>query len=238
MNISQEGHRQRLRERFQKSGFAGFAPHEIIELLLTYVIPRKDVKGIARILLKRFGSLRGVLDAPREALETVDGIGPSAATFFGFIREIIQGYLQDDFISRDAKVPIQGAELAAFWKNKLQNEVSEHFEVAYLDGNFCLMGDGIERLASGILDRLVVYPRTVLKSVIQRNCHAVVFCHNHPNGSVFPSVEDRELTCFLKQQLEAISVQLVDHFIVGGNQVFSMQKNRIFEDNYSDILAE
>lgn len=238
MNSLQEGHRQRLRERFQKSGFSGFAPHEIIELLLTYAIPRKDVKGIARMLLKRFGSLRGVLDAPREALETVDGIGPSVTTFLGFMREVVQAYLQDAFVSRDGKVPIQRAEMATFWKNKLQNETSEHFEIAYLDGNFCLMGDGIERLASGILDRLVVYPRTVLKSVIQRNCHAVIFCHNHPNGSVIPSAEDRELTRFLKQQLEAISVQLVDHFIVGGDQVFSMKDNRIFEDNYSDLLAE
>ncbi|MGX8716967.1 MAG: UPF0758 domain-containing protein, partial [bacterium] len=73
------GHRERLRERFLKTGLNGFAEHEVLELLLTLCIPRKDVKGLAKVLLKKFGSLRGVFEASQADLESVSGIGKASA---------------------------------------------------------------------------------------------------------------------------------------------------------------
>jgi len=69
------GHRKRLRERFKKTGLSSFQDYEAIEFLLTLAIPRKDVKEPAKEAIKRFGSFRGVLDAPLEELKKIPGIG-------------------------------------------------------------------------------------------------------------------------------------------------------------------
>ena len=89
------GHRKRLRERFLKNGLAGFAEHEVVELLLTLAIPRADVKQPARALLGRFGSLRGVLDAPLSELRSVAGVGEVAAVALHIVRESATLYLQE-----------------------------------------------------------------------------------------------------------------------------------------------
>ena len=73
------GHRKRLRERYARSGMEDFAPHEVLELLLTYAIPRIDVNPMAHALIKEFGSVAGVLDATEKELTKVQGIGPEAA---------------------------------------------------------------------------------------------------------------------------------------------------------------
>src|SRR5438874_11395929 len=88
------GHRQRLRERFLNSGFAGFAQHEVVELLLTLCIPRGDVKPRAKALLDRFGTLRAILDASASDLQQVEGIGEVTPVALRIIRETASLYLQ------------------------------------------------------------------------------------------------------------------------------------------------
>jgi len=73
------GHRKRLREKFLKSGLAGFHDYEIVELLLTLGSPRKDCKQQAKEALKKFNTLRGVIEASTRELQVIDGIGPHSA---------------------------------------------------------------------------------------------------------------------------------------------------------------
>lgn len=105
------GHRKRLRGRFLRSGLAGFADHEVIELLLTLAIPRLDVKEPAKALLGRFGSLQGVLDATVPELKSVKGIGEVAAISLHIVREAATLYLQEvsegTEVLRDAEQPQQ-----------------------------------------------------------------------------------------------------------------------------------
>ena len=82
------GHRQRLRDKFIKNGLAGFADYEVVELLLTLAIPRADVKQPAKVLLARFGNLRGILDAPLAELQAVPGIGTVTPVALRVIREV------------------------------------------------------------------------------------------------------------------------------------------------------
>ncbi len=91
---SHVGHRQRLRERFIRAGLAGFSEHEVVELLLTLVIPRRDTKPIAKALLNRFRTLRGVLDAPKSELTRVKGVGAVAWTTLRIVRDSANYYLQ------------------------------------------------------------------------------------------------------------------------------------------------
>jgi DNA repair protein RadC len=87
------GHRQRLRDRFLKTGFSGMAEHEVLKILLTLIIPRKDVKEPAEELLSRFGNLYGVLNAPFKKLREVKRIVIVAPVAFRIIRKAAGIYL-------------------------------------------------------------------------------------------------------------------------------------------------
>ena len=132
--------RKRLRERFVKNGLAGFAEHEALELLLTLAIPRTDVKQPAKALLERFGSLRGVLDAPLTELRCVAGIGEVAAIGLHLIREAAALYLQQG--SEGGDVLRNAAKISDFWRMRIGALKHEVFAVAYLDSAHRLLPDG------------------------------------------------------------------------------------------------
>ena len=88
--MEHDGHRERLRQRYQKDGLKAFLPHEVLELLLTYAIPRIDTKPMANALLKRFGTLSAVLEASPEELKQVEGVGPQTATFLSMMLPLFQ----------------------------------------------------------------------------------------------------------------------------------------------------
>jgi DNA repair protein RadC len=216
------GHRQRLRERFVKAGVAGFADYEVIELLLTLAIPRSDVKQPAKALIARFGNLRGILDAPIEELRRVPGIGSVTPVALQIIRAAATLYLQQNSEGRDSLADT--ARLADFWRMRigaLQNEV---FEVAYLDSAYRLLQDGVETLEEGTIDRAAVYPRRVVEAALKRGAAALVLAHNHPNGNVTPSDQDKVLTRAIVLAADTVHLRVVDHLIVSAQETFSFRK--------------
>jgi len=216
------GHRQRLRERFLKSGLAGFADYEVVELLLTLAIPRSDVKRPAKALIARFGNLRGILDAPIEELRTISGIGNVTPVALQIIKAAATLYLQQNSEGRDSLA--DPARLADFWRMRigaLQNEV---FEVAYLDSAYRLLRDGVETLEEGTIDRGTVYPRRVVEAALKRGAAALVLAHNHPNGNITPSEHDKVLTRAIVLAAETVHLRVVDHLIVSAHETFSFRK--------------
>jgi DNA repair protein RadC len=216
------GHRQRLRQRFLKSGFAGMAEHEVVELLLTLAIPRKDVKKPAKELLARFGSLGGILDAPFEDLRKVPGIGMVAPVAFRIIHEAANLYLQQ---KAETETSLAFPEtLYEFWRARFGSLRDEVFEVAYLDSGYRLLRDGVERLEEGTVDRAAVYPRKVMEAALRRGAAALVFAHNHPSGDVTPSEHDKILTKALVLAASTLQIKIHDHLIVSKEHVFSFRK--------------
>src|SRR5690242_2274120 len=127
------GHRARLRERFEKTGLEGFAPHETLELLLTLAIPRQDLKARARFLIGRFGSLRGVLDAPLEELRDLKGLGTVAPIALKILREAAGLYLREQ---AEERVSLNSFDaLENFWRLRLGGLKCEEFQVAFLDSS-------------------------------------------------------------------------------------------------------
>ncbi|MDR0679158.1 MAG: hypothetical protein LBF24_02835 [Puniceicoccales bacterium] len=221
-----EGHRRNLRKRFLQNDLRGLLPHEVIELLLTYCIPRRDVKPQAHALIDRFNSLDGVLDAGKDELLRVAGIGPQAAQFLALIRAIAQAYWEQKSLRSESSSRLRSLrELAEFWRVRLRDEQEEHMEIAFWDGNR-LLPDGVERLASGTADSVAALPRQLLCAVLQRHCSAVVLCHNHPNGIRLPSEHDERLTRTVQLTLQTIGVRLLDHFVVADGHVFSIVEGR------------
>ncbi len=216
------GHRQRLREKFLKSGFLGFADYEVVELLLTLAIPQRDVKKPAKALIERFGNLRGILDAPAEDLQNVDGIGNVAPVALRILREAANLYLQQAAEQQDSFTDAES--LSRFWRAKIGALRNEVFQVGYLDSAYRLLRDGIETLEEGTVDRAAVYPRRVMEAALRRNAACLVFAHNHPNGNVQPSDQDKVLTRALVLAAQTVQIKVLDHLVVSTDRVFSFRQ--------------
>jgi DNA repair protein RadC len=215
-------HRQRLRERFLRHGLEGFADYEVIELLLTLAIPRADVKPQAKALLARFGNVRGVLDASLEDLQAVPGIGAVTATALRIIREVASLYLQQTAEQYDSLADPNA--LAHFWRTKVGALPNEVFQVGYLDSGYRLLRDGVDTLEEGTIDRAAVYPRRVIEAALRRGAAALVFAHNHPNGDVRPTEQDKVLTRALVLAATMVHIKVLDHLIVSPDYVFSFRQ--------------
>lgn len=216
------GHRARLRERFERCGFDGFAPHEAVELLLTLCIPRRDVKPLAKALLARFGSLRAILDAPASELRQVRGMGEVAPVAMRIIRETANLYLLQSAEEHDLLNSTTKAE--AFWRGRLGGLPHEVFEVAFLDKAYRLLPGGVERLETGTLDRIAIYPRKVMEAALKRHAKHLLIAHNHPTGRPEPSKEDLHVTRALIEAGKPLEIGLIDHTIVAKEHTFSFAR--------------
>ena len=218
-----KGHRMRLRTRFLKTGLRGFAEHEILELILTLCIPRRDVKDLAKALLKKFGTIRSVLDAKPEQLRSFSGLGEASTVCFMLIKAFSEYYLQQ----RTTEQPIftNNAVLVQFWQSRLGSFHHEVFEIAYLDAGYRLLEDGIERLEEGIAERTHVYQQKILKSALLRGASHFVLAHNHPSGTAQPSQSDLQITQCLQYACAILQVRFLDHIIIAKDGFYSFRQS-------------
>jgi DNA repair protein RadC len=216
------GHRERLREKFLKGGLDGFADYEVVELLLTLAVPRGDVKETAKSLIAQFKNLRGILDAPIEELQKIKGVGNVTPVALRIIREAANLYLQQSAEQEESLASPDA--LSRFWRAKIGALPYEVFHVGYLDSAYKLMRDGVETLEEGTVDRAAVYPRRVVEAALRRGAFALVFAHNHPNGNVQPSEQDKVLTRALVLAAQTVQIKVLDHLIVAADGVFSFRK--------------
>lgn len=221
MTIGPEGHRKRLRERFRESGLDGFHDHEVLELLLTFVIPRKDVKDLAKQLLTRIGSLHAVFDAPLVRLQEVDGIGENAATLIAVIPRLFDRYLKVRW-NKDEKV-LTTDDAVQRLRPLLETERSEVFCILALNSQNVVIA--AEPVQKGSINRTAVFPRLVVEAALKHRATAVILAHNHPGGDPHPSAADRQLTRRLKKLLNDLDIHVHDHIIVAGPHYFSFAEH-------------
>jgi DNA repair protein RadC len=219
------GHRARLRERFLKGGFASMADYEVLELILTLCLPRQDTKPMAKALLKKFGSLRGVLDAPAEELQSVPGIGSVTPVALRIIRETATLYLRQEAEGRTVLDNVD--KLADFWRVRLGPLRHEVFEVAYLDHHYQLLEDGVERVEEGTIAETNVYPRKIMESALRKQAAHIVVAHNHPTGDVTPSEHDKRLTRLLQLAGQPLGIKVIDHVIVAAKETYSFRRAKL-----------
>lgn len=219
--MEHDGHRQRMRERYLKQGLDGFAQHEILELMLFYAIPQKNVNPLAHALIDRFGSLYGVINASSKQLMQVDGIGEYAAAFLSLFPQVAK---QAEASRAGVKVKLGTRKAAVnYCIRLLEGEKRELFYAICLNGQMETIGDAL--IAKGSLSDVPAYPRIVLDAVLTHNAHGVLLCHNHPGGTVTPSQADLDATATLSRLLGEIEVVLVDHMIVAEREALSMVRN-------------
>lgn len=214
------GHRERLWKSFLKQGFdAAFVlDYQKLEFLLTLVIPRVDTKPAAKLLLKRFGSLRGVFTAPVTQLREVAGIGARAAAFLNMLHALDVVLAREELGHR--RILAKPELMKRYLIELLGSEKEEWLVVLYLDGSFGLLHE--QRLFRGTLDRVPTYGRELAKESLAWNAAAVVLAHNHPDGNATPSLADVKRTNQLRESLETVGVVLLDHWVIAARDAVSM----------------
>ncbi len=216
-------HRKRLRERFRKAGGEAMHDYELLELLLTFAIPRKDVKPVAKDLIRRFGSLSGVLDADPNELEKVPAVGPVSATLIRLVKELCGAYLGERMKERDVLSSPQA--VADFARVKMAGLPHEAFMVIYLNTKNAVIAHEI--VHHGTVDRAIVYPRRVIESALAHHASGVILVHNHPSGHPEPSEDDKRLTRTLVEAARPLDIRVLDHLVVGRDRCFSFAEHRL-----------
>ena len=215
---SPQGHYSRLRQRFLSAGIDGFLDYEVVELILKLVDNRRDQKITAKLLLNTFKSLRGVLEANPEQLKNIKGIGDANIFGLKLVQSVARRYLKEQIIGEEF---IQSSEnVLDYLRHNLRDRGREVFLVVLLNGRNQVLD--IVELFEGTLTTSAVYPREVIKLILEKDAAAVIFVHNHPSGNPKPSKDDQNLTQKLKAACSTIDVQLHDHLIIAGNNYTSM----------------
>jgi len=222
------GHRTRLRNRFIQAS-EGLQEYEIVELLLTYVIPQRDVKAIAKELLKRFGSIKGIFEASEEELKSVPYIKDKFIALLKLIREVNVIYKKQKASELPASQSIE--KIAQFCIEKFGDKKEEEFHVLYLDSNFKMQIEksfpANEFYIKGTVDKTIIYPRQIIEEGIKKKAYAFIIVHNHPNGSLQPSEYDKNLTKLMDIAAKSIGMILFDHFIVTSTGYFSFKQEKL-----------
>lgn len=215
------GHRQRIKEKYEKSGIDGWLDYEVLELALSYAIPRKDTKPIAKELISRFKTINGVLDSDIKELRTINGISNHIALFLNLLKDIAILYLEKGLHNKDLLSSPQV--VYDYLKASLKGAVDEEFKTLFLDSRNQIIA--VETLKTGTVNRSVVYPRKIVERALYNHAAGVVIAHNHPAGTLQPSQDDIKITNAIKTALETVDIVLLDHIIIGGNGYFSFKAN-------------
>lgn len=214
-----EGHRQRMRERFYKEGIDNFEPHEVLEMILYYTLPRQDTNPLAHKLIDKFGSFHGVLDAKREDLKAF-GLTDNTAAILNMIPSFSNYYIS----SRSNGTPVLSncTMIGNFAVSKIGERPIEVFGMIMLTNQMRYIN--FEIIETGTVGSANVSVRKVAEAALRNNASRVVLVHNHPGGSLSPSIEDKKLTDRIGDMLSSIDILLIDHIIVANGRFASMQE--------------
>lgn len=228
------GHRRRQRERYRTTGLEGFAAHEVLEVILSYAIPRRDNNDLAHRLLEHFGSLHNVLDASVEALMRVEGIGEYSAVLLSLFAQVEKRVAQSRM---EQKATLQNrGDAERYCVQLFKGCKVEHFYAIYLNGQMEVLAKVL--IARGSISDVPSYPRIVADYALRYNAHAVIICHNHPGGSLVPSAADIGATIRMQSVLEELEVRLIDSLVVAEGQAVSAMDNALFPQIDSGIIEQ
>ncbi|MEK7470203.1 MAG: DNA repair protein RadC [Planctomycetota bacterium] len=210
-----------MRDRLDRAGLDALADYEILEFLLGLAIRGRDVKPLARALLKAFGgSLGRLLDAPRADILAVPGAGPAVADALLAARTASVAALRDRAARTDA---LSNPRLVAdYCRTRFAGEPQEVVAALLLDSRNRVMETRV--LSRGTVDRAALFSREVAKAALEKAAAAVMVVHNHPSGETEPSAEDRRVTLEVSRALATVGVRFVDHLVVGREGVFSFRE--------------
>ena len=205
------GHRERLRTRFREGGAAALPDYELLELLLFRAIPRRDVKGLAKDLIRRFGSFAEVCAAPPALLMEITGVKEAVVTELKLVEAAAHRFAKGEI----AEKTVLGSwtKLLDYCRTTMAFADREQFRVLFLDTRNGLIADEVQQ--TGTVNHTPVYPREVIRRALELSATAIILVHNHPSGDPEPSRADIQMTQTIIQVGEPLGISVHDHVIVG-----------------------
>ena len=201
------------------------ADYELLELLLTYAIPRRDVKPIAKDIVRKFGSLAGAAKASVPQLVEVNGVKENTAVLLKVIQEAARRFSWAELSATDAPVISNWDAMIDYCRTEMSHLDIEEFRIIFLDVKFRVIGE--EVMQRGTINQVAIHPREVVKMAMEKKASALILVHNHPSGDVKPSRADVEITKQIKQALEAINILLLDHIIISKYDYASLKSLQV-----------
>ena len=222
-----KNHRKRVKEKFLKHGLETFQEHEVLEMLLFYVIPRRDTNEIAHGLIDKFGSVKDVLNASYSSLSKVDGIGNEAACFIKLILGVVRRYVEnrEGFVNKFST----RVEINDYLANKFVGRSEEMVAIVLLDAKKKVLYEGV--ISDGTHNKVHMNTRRLIELISFYNAAAIAIAHNHPSGVALPSKEDIDTTKRLKFLFDSLNVYFIDHIIVADDDYISFR-----DCNFPDIF--
>ena len=218
------GHRARLKEEFCRRGLDAFPEHRVLEMLLFYAIPQGDTNELAHRLIERFGSLSGVLDASLEDLRAVPGVGEHTAILLRMLPGVCAHYVSS---RSDVTEVVEGAaQVREVLQGYFFGARNEMVYLLCLDGKHKVLG--VRKLAEGSINTADVTSRRIAEEAMSLRASTVILAHNHVSGLAIPSRADCDTTRYLKQVLEPIGIELLDHVVFCDDDMVSMKESRFF----------
>jgi DNA repair protein RadC len=207
----------RPREKLLTQGVSHLTDTELLAIFLRTGCAGKSAVDLARDLLLRFGSLRTLLEARQSEFCSARGLGQAKFAQLQAVLEMARRHMAEQ-LTRE-HVFNSADQVRQFLTAQLRHKTHEVFAVLFLDNQHRMLL--YRELFQGTIDGASVYPREVVKQVLQVNAAAVIFAHNHPSGIAEPSQADRHITQQLRDALALVDVRVLDHFVVGEGQVTS-----------------
>ncbi len=217
MAISDWPESERPREKLIEKGPSALSDAELLAIFLRTGITGKNAVELARDLLRHFGSLTKLCAADLPAFQKLPGMGPAKFAQLQAVMEIARRALIEEF--RNGSIMDSPQSVRNYLRLSLGGKSYEVFVGIFLDTRHRTIAT--EELFRGTLTQASVYPREVVKRSLFHNAAAMIFAHNHPSGVAEPSQADETLTQSLKHALALIDVRVLDHFVIGGNEIVS-----------------
>jgi DNA repair protein RadC len=217
MKIADWPENERPREKLLAKGPASLSDAELLALFLQTGVNGKSAIDVGRDLLHQFKNLRSLVDASQAELCSMRGLGTAKYVLLKAALELGKRYIEET-LKRDA--PLKSPEMTRhFLKARLRAYPHEVFACLFLDNRHRIIT--FEELFTGTIDGASVHPREVVKRTLFHNAAAVIFAHNHPSGVAEPSQADKGITRRLVDALALIDVRVLDHFVIGDEEVTS-----------------
>ena len=209
---------ERPREKLLANGAQSLSDAELLAVLLGGSgRPGLDAVAMARELLRRHQSLRGLLSAPRNLRPASPGLGIAGYCRLQATVELARRHYAE---AMRAGPPLDSPQATRdYLIRRLRDTPHELFCCLHLDNRHRLIA--FDELFRGTIDGASVHPREVVKQALARNAAAVILAHNHPSGVAEPSQADELVTRRLREALQLVDIRVLDHMIVADNGCLS-----------------